>query len=81
MEISQEKMEELASLLVSHLRCPCGLTLKQARSEPCMCGWTPVSDWFDDNCGLTLKIYRERLDAIKRDWEYFETFGEIREET
>lgn len=74
MEIPQAKLEELATWIAKNLKCQCNLTIKESRKEPCACSWTPIVDWFDDNCGITLKVYRQRLDAVYREYEYFQIF-------
>lgn len=77
MNLPQAKLEELASLIIRGLRCECNLKFKESLKEPCLCGWVPIEDWFWDNCGLTLKLYRQRLDGVYREYEHQEMFGNL----
>lgn len=46
MSDEKEQLRELAKHIVKYLRCPCGFKPKKAQKEPCLCGWTPIEDWF-----------------------------------
>lgn len=54
MEISKDKMKELAHLITKHLKCHCDCDIESSRKESCMCSWTPIEVWFEDNCDIFL---------------------------
>ena len=74
MKISKEQLEILASHIVLNLKCQCGLSYKESFNEPCACGWTPISDWFEDEFDMELKLYKESIRKFYKDNYNMEVF-------
>lgn len=59
---------DLAKLMHKFLRCHCGYNPIKAQKEPCLCGWTPIEDWFTDH-GIYFDELRVMTKDEREEWE------------
>ena len=67
MEVNERHLKALASFILRDLRCECGCTYEQSLNQPCACGFTHISDIFEDDLGIEFKDYPEAVNLFYKE--------------
>ena len=69
--LTDTQLKQLSSFIIENLKCACGFTYEESRNEPCLCSWTPIAEWFEDEADIEFKYHEEAMQEWDDDYWSF----------